>query len=474
MNNISDVLKDFIGEISAWRQDVESRLPPSRHFGNTPNMASPDAPFALPTRDPSASRVPTPAQGRNRPRQIGSTSMKMESPAFPYSNMSPVTAQASTPVKQEGMMAASQQPATPADSVRTDNSRTSNSGSRDRIGLQSDHTTPAHKLLEEWKLMENFSNGVEYLQRLKDTGHALSDYPMQLEQDRGALRVWGVGEGLDLNDGAQGPGSPESSNDSDAPSPAPGREGLWGHPPVEQSSPHPLSSNTPRDYSSYDPPGLGGLGLDGRLNFQSAVVDRLHRSYMDHMHVLHPFLNPGKLTRMVREFKEQYSPDAKATNVASPAAHQLNPSLKRKRSSSAFGEPYSPRGPIERSLRNAIVLLVLALGKVCSYKDRLPYPQSDKSPNTNGAWGSFSSHPNGSFNSDVSDDGRPRNVDSLPGMAYYSYATDILGNQHGGQTVGHAQAMILAGLYIGQYARVLESWSWIYSACRITMVLIKQ
>ncbi|KAF2819543.1 C6 zinc finger domain-containing protein [Ophiobolus disseminans] len=473
MNNISDVLKDFIGEIGAWRQDVESRLPPSRAFGNTPNVASPDAAFAPPPRDPSASRVPTPAQGRNQPRRVVSN-LKMESPMYPYPNMSPVTAQVSTPIKQESMMAASQQPATPADSVRTDTSRTSNIGPKERIGLQSDHTTPAHKLFEEWGLMDTFPNGVEYLQRLKSNGQALSDYPMQLEQDRGLLRVWGYGEGADLNDGAQGPGSPESSNDSDAPSPAPGKEGLWGHPPVDHSSPHPMSGSTPRDHYNPDH-SVGGLGQDGRPNFLSAMVDRLHMSYMEHMHSLHPFLNPSKLQRMIREFKEQYSPDGRAANAASPAAHQLNPSLKRKRSTSAFGEPYSPRGAIERSLRNAIVLLVLALGKVCSYKEQLPSPQSDKGPHSNGGtWGSFSSFPHSSFHSDVSDENRPRNIDMLPGMAYFSYATDIIGNQQGGHTVGHAQAMILAALYIGQFARVLESWSWIHSACRVTMVLIKQ
>jgi hypothetical protein len=58
-------------------------------------------------------------------------------------------------------------------------------------------------------------------------------------------------------------------------------------------------------------------------------------------------------------------------------------------------------------------------------------------------------------------------------MAYYSYATDILGNHHGGLTIAHAQAFILAALYISQFARVLESWSWINSACRITIVLLK-
>ena len=61
------------------------------------------------------------------------------------------------------------------------------------------------------------------------------------------------------------------------------------------------------------------------------------------------------------------------------------PSVKRKRSTSHFGEPYFPGGAIERSLRNAIVLLVLAIGKVCSYKGKvLPAPQINSSATAKG------------------------------------------------------------------------------------------
>lgn len=397
--------------------------------------------------------------------------MKMESPIVPYSNMSPLGAQASTPIKQEAVLGAPQQPATPADSVRTDHSRITESAPREKSGLQSDHTTPAHKLLSEWQAMNTFYKDIDYLNRLIESGHEVSDYPMQLEQDRGLLRVWGVGEGQDLNDGAQGPGSPESSNESEAMSPAPGKNGIWGHPPLDPLSPNTFHHETPREHSGHE----GGLGPDGRPDFNAKTMDELLKSYLDNIHTLHPFMNPGKLRRMVREFTEQYSPDARPNNARSPATatlqQQIHQGVKRKRSSSAFGEPYSPRGAIERSMRNAIVLLVLAVGKVCAYKDKLPAPQSDKCSYANGSYGS--PHANGSFSSEASEDNRPRNIDILPGMAYFAYATDILGNQQGGNTVAHAQAMILAALYLSQFARVLESWSWINNACRVVMVLVK-
>lgn len=475
VNNISDVLSSFVGEFATWKQSVESRLVSGRGHDITSNHASPEAAFAAPMmRDPSTSRWPTPTQNQARVQLRRVNSMKMESPVVPNSTMSPIGPQASTPIKQEAILAAPQQPATPADSVRTDHSRITDSGPREKSGLQSDHTTPAHKLFAEWSSMTPFYKNVEYLTKLVENGQQVSDYPMQLEQDRGLIRVWGVGEGQDLNDGAQGPGSPESSNDSDVTSPAPGKEGLWGYPPLDHSSPSTMSGDAPREYPGHE----GGLGPDGRPNFYAKTLHELLESYMNNMHNLHPFLNPSKLKRMVNDFIEQYSPDGKSANARSPAVSGLqhHQGMKRKRSSSAFGEPYSPKGAIERSMRNAIVLLVLALGKVCAHERKLPAPQSDKTPFVNGVWGypRESPHANGSFTSESSsDDNRPRNIEILPGMAYYAYATDILGNQQGGNTVAHAQAMILAALYLSQFARVLESWSWINNACRITMVLIK-
>jgi hypothetical protein len=385
----------------------------------------------------------------------------------PHSHMSPTNAQTSTPIKLESMFQSSQQPVNSADSVRTDTSRATIPEPEEMTGLQGDYSTPAHKLFEEWLLMRDWPHSEEYLQKLTDSGRALSDYPMQLEKDRGLVRPWDIGEGFDPNDAAQGPGSPDGSTNAGTPSSAPGKADLWGHPP-HQASPRAANSSAPQDNP-------GGLGKDGWSDFRANAVDDLLQSYVENMHKLHPFLNLPKLRKMVRDFKERYSPNIKGMNVQSPAFHPPIQSLKRKRSRSAFGEHYSPRGAIERSLRNAIILLVLALGKVCSYKENLPVPQSDKCPDPNGAWGSFnhSSKTKGSFNSDSSGGGRPRNIDIMPGMAYYAYATDILGNQQGGNTVTQAQAMILASLYINQFARVLESWSWIDSACRIVMILLK-
>ncbi|KNG46756.1 c6 zinc finger domain-containing protein [Stemphylium lycopersici] len=292
-----------------------------------------------------------------------------------------------------------------------------------------------------------------------------------MEQDRGLLRVWGVGEGPGVNDDAYGPGSPESSNESDASSPAPGKDGLWGHPPYDYQSPSKPSS-TPRESYQSGP---------GRPDFRRDVMFDLLKAYMDSMHMFHPFVDKVELKRMFTDFSNQYSPESswsRATGVRSCAVsgqHQLNPDIRQERSASGIGGLSSAKGEIERSIRNAIVLLVLALGKVCSYTAPLPAPQNDRKLYVHSEYGYIRNSPNtnGSFTSETSHDSRPRNIDVLPGMAYYAYATDILGNQLGGNTTAHAQAMLLAALYLSQYARVLESWRWIQNACRIALFLIK-
>ncbi|KAF2632999.1 hypothetical protein BU25DRAFT_471143, partial [Macroventuria anomochaeta] len=440
VNDIGEVLKNLAGELASWRQSVETRLPLTQTLNQITNIA---------------------------PKE--KSGLQSGDITLPQSQMPPSALQALIPIKQESDP--TQTPATPVDSW------SENSGAEEMTGLQWDHTTPAHKLLEEWLSMAHFCRNVDYIEKLIEGGHDVSEYPVLLEQDRGLLRVWGVGEGQDINDGAQGPGSPDSGGDADASSPAPGREGLWGCPPADTSSPGTVPGETPSSHPRQESD--GGLGPDGRPDFRSHILWELYDSYIENIHKLHPFMNASKLRRMIKEFSEQYSPDINTKHAGSPAAnplanHQLSQGLKRKRSGSAYGEPYSAKGLIERSLRNALILLVLALGKVCAHHDPLPSPQSDRMSHTNGGWGVHSNGSfNGSFNSDISDDNRPRNVDVLPGMGYFAYATDILGNQQGGNTVAHAQAMILAALYLGQFARVLESWSWINNACRVVLVLIK-
>jgi hypothetical protein len=66
----------------------------------------------------------------------------------------------------------------------------------------------------------------------------------------------------------------------------------------------------------------------------------------------------------------------------------------------------------------------------------------------------------------------PRNLNVIPGLAYFAAATDIIGNQLGGNSLLHVQANILASLYHGQLARIAEAQAYIHQAARALQVLL--
>lgn len=96
------------------------------------------------------------------------------------------------------------------------------SGAKRKAGLD-DHRTAPHKLLLLWP-------SVRPLLKAAHVEHN-DGYVMEAE-DRGVLRLWTRGEGIDENDGTQpgGPASPARSDESgEAPNaPTPHTDGLWG------------------------------------------------------------------------------------------------------------------------------------------------------------------------------------------------------------------------------------------------------
>lgn len=398
------------------------------------------------------------------------------------------------------------------------------------LSIPIEHTTAAQKLLRWPSIQELFSrNQTSYNE----------NYVMELEETRGLLRVYGRGEGADLGDGGQpGPASPAPSatsvkSEDQAFSPSTPPEGLWG-----TGFGSPISGDTKRAVHE----GIGGLNPDGTLKIDPQTCVGLLKSYMENLHILHPFLDKNRLTRMVDRFAKRYNP-SEFPSIRSPfvtsnsvgpgdirrdSAATLNKAIKRKHSmsttsgpptdsssgatSSSSGTVYKPL--LERSISTALVLLVLALGKICEWKDPLPGPVPDgtqnprqqpyhaysplsmqldspvpgavrqsptpsqssmyrtvASPSTGLRFGRMSRR---SSNEGLSSFEKGlKNADVIPGLAYYAYATDILGNLHGGNELTYIQADLLAGLYAGQLARVFESWSWINSACRACQVLVR-
>ena len=338
------------------------------------------------------------------------------------------------------------------------------------------HTTAVHNLLG-WPSIRSL------LPLFKDKEFPDS-YVMDLESKRGLLRLYGCGEGEDKNDGMTAAASPAgsssngSTHEEDSASSTPG--GVWGTGQLPARSPGPDSAN--RNH-------VGGVSADGGLILDNDRVETYYSSYMSNMHILHPFLEIRKLRIMLDKFKKRYS------------WGYVN-KLKRKRlqDGSSPGASYEPSRAlssatgatpdIEHSIANAIVLLVLALGKICAYKGFLPGAKSDIATPTSNPQPPYNdlrsqSAPNspsmhlgvkaGVHNPALSgpSDPRGKNMDVIPGLAYFAVAADILGELSGGTGVPHIQANLLAGLYMGQLARIFPSYSYISQACTACQVLIE-
>ncbi|KAL1967833.1 hypothetical protein VTN77DRAFT_2522 [Rasamsonia byssochlamydoides] len=364
------------------------------------------------------------------------------------------------------------------------------------LSIPVEHTTAAHKLLL-WPS----------IRRLLAPKEIDEDYVMKLEEERGLIRVYGRGEGDDRSDYEQGTASSPSTTNSSSPNweedyhtQGASPNGPWG------TGLPTTTSHRPRDH-------VGGLDETGQLNTEPEVVRRLHQSYMQHIHILHPFLDENNLKRKIERFIKIYSPQKKPMVGPYMPGNPGEPprGAKRKRSSEALhlGGYDTTRSPgsnpernvprrIERSIENAIILLVLALGAICEWRDRpLPGPVKDPHVPTSGlqsvlspeSSGAFCSPTNHSFPSPDGGEARrarsafavgqdsefahPKNMDVIPGLAYYAYATDILGNLQGGNGLYHVQAALLAGLYAGQLAHPFQSHGWISQASRACQVLVR-
>ncbi|KAK4614344.1 uncharacterized protein CLAFUR5_09229 [Fulvia fulva] len=372
-----------------------------------------------------------------------------------------------------------------------------------------DHRTAPHKLLLLWP-------SVRPLLAAAHVEHN-DGYVMEAE-DRGVLRLWTRGEGIDENDGTQpgGPASPARSEDSGegANAPTPHAEGLWGSG---------FPSTPGSDVRRSDPYGAGGLKPNGEIDLDANVVNRLYDSYMKSLHIMHPFLDKRRLRRMFDVFIKRYSTGRPRATFAVGMQHDSDHRpMKRQRSNGSTANPGTGsdhdmrREQTERSPGNAIIYLVLALGKICEWRDPLPsiVPDSKLQANTvvshqiSGMRGFAASSPisanikpspmspkstpttqptppseanlrlNDSRSRRSSVEGSPmapagpRNLDVIPGVAYYAKAAEILGDQGDGNDLVHAQMFLLAGLYKGQLARVKESMSWFSMAGRAIMILL--
>ena len=396
------------------------------------------------------------------------------------------------------------------------------------------HNTAAQKLFR-WRSIKQLL--------LQSSKLGFSDraegYVMDYEINKGVIRIYGKGRQLrdstvgspmsanaasPASSNASGIGDETSTASSPASSPA---ESVWGTAFV---------ANTTETRSTSD---VGGLNPDNTLKLETRTISRLLTSYMDNVHILHPFLDQRELNRMVEHLKRRHNPqdtnpskagytvpvNANLGSVRDPHA-MLNRTQKRKHSDgqfySALGESnltsnsMGTKTLLEKSPETALILLVMALGKICEYRPPLPGPVPDNlreasnhvvhpyspsggqmdsppppysqpmrhSPSASSHSTASTSAPSpmsagrlagSSPRSSVGElPSGARNVDVIPGLAYYAQATDILGNLTGFQELIYAQCCLLAGLYAGQLANTLESLTWIQTASRICRLLVSE
>ncbi|KAL4903695.1 hypothetical protein BDW74DRAFT_179687 [Aspergillus multicolor] len=335
------------------------------------------------------------------------------------------------------------------------------------LSIPLEHNTAAHKLLQ-WPTIKELLHNYD------------ENYVMQIEQSRGLIRVEGRGE-------------LQESDDE-----------VWFKQPsfsTSFNSPHTSPSTTTWSSSNlrYNdaPPEKRGIDDSGVLKINAAKVRRFLKSYLDNIHRLHPFIDPDDLEHRVEEFISKYCSQASKPGPSVSPVDASSRAIKRKRTDSPERPPR-----VERSIRNAIILLVLALGRICEVRDEpirgpctdqiIDYrnetiPGIQRTSTTSPAGPGSLPLNQGSFHSPFQPMSTPaqtderfitlpdppdlQNVDTVPGFVYYACAARILGESQGATSIAYVQAALLAGLYIGQLAHPFQSHSWIAQAARACQIL---
>ena len=364
------------------------------------------------------------------------------------------------------------------------------------------HTTLAAFLLK-WRPISILVQGILDAENVKYVG----EFPIRQEERRGLLRIWGRGEGLEsslridkadketIHDAGAMEMLHDDVSDAGAPSPADCWGGISGSPGPSDGKPV-IGLQTP--------------------DFSEALVWKYVKSFQDNIQNMHPLIIPVELNAMVKLFldtiQQSMSRQSRSAGIAkfvvTTPSLQSETGSKRKRSPAPDGaelpsvSPKAARPVFQRSINNAVVLLVLALGKICLHKERIPdvvsvsepphgsplarngypvspiqssspsYPPLPHSAGLPSPKGSAERAGSNSRRASFQSGGPSikgatsfrRNMDVIPGLDYFAYATDILGGQLAGTSLRHIYAYLLAGLYHGQLGRVLESYAYIKEA----------
>lgn len=396
-----------------------------------------------------------------------------------------------------------------APSVSFDESlRSDNEG---ELSIPVEHTTAAHKLLL-WPSIKRLLHPHDYDE----------DYVMRLEEERGLISVYGQGE------------ISYTADDTRLPSPPMTHDGISASfDDTRFDGETRLQAGPSSQDSDAEIDRFGLLKLDGRTarRYYQSYLERMHNlhPFLDQNEL------DGKVEMFIRYFcpvttspMEQHSALCRDNPRGAKRKRSIE-EVQGIRGGSADTTSGRPR--VGRNIDNAIILLVLALGSICETKSPLPGPIMDhkidyrqqhipgplpplQPASLNGPYA-----PNGvlspansdsalaanqsfyaphlpvmaqyypsvppdsrvqktlskrSFNFTRDEYGHVKNLQVIPGLALYGFATGILGHLQGGVDLEHVQAGLLAGLYAGQLAHPFQSHGWICQAARACQVLVRQ
>lgn len=349
----------------------------------------------------------------------------------------------------------------------------------DRSIIPLRHTTGSHYVLQ-WPSVTRLWKGA----LIKPESVRKLD-PYAMEKDRGILHLHGTGEGYER----ASKDAEDDSNDSTTSSvsqtavsaPSPTVEKSWG---MIGGSPVPEPEVTSRFNPLH-------LKPDRSPPFDEKTVRHLAGVYMDTLNIMHPIVTKDGLQQIIAFFLKEISANKKTHDENVHAS--FVGSGKRKRDSPYTHTTLADDIRLPYTMSTATMLLILALGRICDHKSAIPSPPTppDAPAVASPQSITFSQSPSpahrpaqlpskrqgkssaaGNLNSQ---DQAPKpigpqyppgvkNVDVIPGLAYFALAANILGDHEGEYNLQMVQACLLAGLYHGQLARPLQSFSYIYRA----------
>lgn len=280
------------------------------------------------------------------------------------------------------------------------------------------HVTAAHKLLYLWPSIYKLTCGAQSDPR--------RDYVLYGEA-RPWLKVDGNGEDLQGNRCSL----PDQASQADRNLPHASQ--LWMSAPYQHTNGRSSSHQHRTDLVDLDPD----------------RIEQLLEVYRCHFHAMHPIVNLDRLNAYKDKFLHKNPTAATASMPMSTSTSLKSRPAKRAKTDQTSSSirkdhadvsnlPSSTRSTCERTPHAAIFFLAIALGAMAEHQGPIPGPSNGK-----------------------------RNMDIIPGLVYYNEGVQMLGIFSDSNDLSVAQAMVLAGLYKGQMARSLESWSWIYSAASI-------